>query len=84
MPTNHSTWHLYKPSGKIEWFTKKEISAAKLAPEFQRMIFHPSKRDLKSMVSNNMIQNFPIISSGSTNSCSMFGTTLTGTKVNKV
>ena len=43
--------------GHFEGFTKKEISAAKLASETQGMIYCPSKIDFKSMVRNNMIQN---------------------------
>ena len=64
----------------FEDFTKKDIAAAKVARESHGMIGQPSERKFKSMVSNNIIQNFPITASGITNNCAMFGTNLAGTR----
>ena len=44
------------------------------------MIGHPSDRDFKSMASNNMIQNSPITAYDVTNTHTMFGLNLTGTR----
>ena len=44
------------------------------------MIGHLSERYFKSMVSNNLIQNFPITASDITNSHTMFGPKLAGTR----
>ena len=57
---------------------------AKLACEAQGMIGHPSERDFKSMVSNNMIQNWPITASDITSSHTIFGSNLAGTRGNTV
>ena len=64
----------------FEGFSKKYITAAKLARESQRMIGYTYERDLKSMVRNNMIQNFPITTSDVTNSHTIFGPNLTCTR----
>ena len=48
------------------------------------MIGHPSERDFKSMVSNNMMQNFPITASAVTNAHTTFGNNLAGTRGNTV
>ena len=45
------------------------------------MIDHPYKRDYKSMVSNNIIQNCPITDSDIPNAHTIFGTNLNGTRV---
>ena len=55
---------------KIVGFYKKEIGAAKTARESQGFIGHTSEIYFKFMVSNNMIQNFPITASFITNYCS--------------
>ena len=44
------------------------------------MIDHPSERDFKSVVRNNMNQNYPITASDITNAHTMFGTNLAGTR----
>ena len=48
------------------------------------MIGHTYERDFKSMVINNMIQNFHITASDVTNSHTMFDPNLAGTRLNKV
>ena len=44
------------------------------------MIDHPPKRYFKSMMSNNIIQNFLIATFGVTNDQTIFGTNLSGTR----
>ena len=48
------------------------------------MFGHPYERDFKCMVSNNMIQNWPINASNVTNDHTIFGTNLAGTRGKKV
>ena len=65
----------------VEGFAKKEIATAKFACESQLMIDHPSERDFKSILINNMIQNFPVSFTGTTNAHTVFGTNLAATSV---
>ena len=71
---------IQKVQDNSEVFTKKETTASKIARKSNGIIGHISERDFKSMVSNNMIQNFPIAASDVTNSQNMFGPNLTGTR----
>ena len=48
--------------------------------KFQGIIDRPSERGLKSMVSNNMIQNWPITASEVTNNHTMFVPNLAGNR----
>ena len=68
----------------FEGFSQKEITAAKLARESQVVIGCTSERDFESMVSNNMIQNWPITASDITSSHTIFGSNLAGTRGNTV
>ena len=85
-----STIHLLQKSQDVDFvqtvqdnfedFTKKDIAAAKVARESHGMIGQPSERKFKSMVSNNIIQNFPITASGISNDRNMFGPNLAVTR----
>ena len=62
----------------FEGLTKKEITVDKLAYEYQGMIGRPSERYFKSMVSKNIIQNYPTTSSAVTNAYTTFFPNLAG------
>ena len=52
----------------------------KFACKYQVIIGHPSERDFKSLVINNMVQNCPITASEVTKYHTMFGLNLAGAR----
>ena len=62
----------------LKGFPKKEIEGAKKAQEFQAMVGHPSRRDLKKMVRANLIANCPITENDVANADAIFGDNLAG------
>ena len=46
--------------GESEGFSKKQVTQARLARQFQATVVHPSVHDLKAMVASNQIANVPI------------------------
>ena len=71
---------IQKVRDNFEGFTKKETTAAKLAHKYQGTICHSSEIDFKSIVSNYIIQNFPINACDFTNTHTTFGSNLAETR----
>jgi len=59
--------------GNYEGYTKGEVLKAKEARRAQAMMGNPSKKDYKTMVSNNLIPECPITSTDITNARAIFG-----------
>ena len=64
----------------FEGFSNKEITAAKLTCEDLGMIGHPSERNFKSMVGNNIIQNCSVTPSDVTSDNTIFCPNLAGAR----
>ncbi len=59
--------------GNYEGYTKGKVLKAKEARRAQAMMGNPSKKDYKTMVSNNLIWECPITSMDITNARAIFG-----------
>ncbi len=59
--------------GNYEGYTKKETLRAREARRAQTMLWSPTKKDFKGMVSSNIIPNCPISGSNITNAQNIFG-----------
>jgi hypothetical protein len=59
--------------GNYEGYMKGEVLKAKEARRAQAMMGNPSKKDYKTMVSNNLIPECPITSTDITNARAIFG-----------
>ena len=65
--------HVQTVQGNYEGHTKKDVMQAKEARRAQAMIGNPSEKDLKGMVSGNMIKNCPVTTTDITNALAIFG-----------
>ena len=70
---NEHTMLVETVRGNFGGFTKNEVLRAKQARRAQAMMGNPSKKDYKTMVSNNLIPECPITSTDITNARAVFG-----------
>ena len=66
--------------GNYEGYTKREVLKAKEACMAQAMMGNPSKKDYKTVVSNNLIPKCPIMPTDIANARAIFGPDLPSVK----